>query len=66
MWEGAGEPPLEIAAPSAADLFAELERRLASANVLRVLDPEWLAEPELRREVEARLEAFRARGGRVA
>lgn len=64
-WEEPGEPPLEVAERGAADLFAELDRRLASTDVLELIDREWLQPPDLRREIEARLVAFRARGGRI-
>jgi len=61
----AGEPPTRIAAETAADLLEELDRRLAGADVVRVADREWLQEDELRRRVDAALEAFERRGGRV-
>ena len=62
-WEG--EPPTEIETPTAGELFDELDRELSNADVLTVLDRDWLAVGEFRREVEARVEAFRHRGGRV-
>jgi hypothetical protein len=61
----AGEPPTRIAAETTADLFEELDRRLANADVVRVVDREWLQEDELRRRVDAALAAFERRGGRV-
>jgi hypothetical protein len=61
----AGEPPARIAAEAAADLFESLERRLATADVVRVAGREWLQEDELRRGVDAALEAFERRGGRI-
>jgi hypothetical protein len=63
--EWGGEPPLEVALPTVADLLAELARELAAVEVLRVTGREWLAQPDFRRDVEARIEAFRRRGGRV-
>jgi hypothetical protein len=60
-----GEPPTAIAVPTTVELFADLERRLTDADVLRVLGREWLAGGDFRREVEARIEAFRRQGGRV-
>lgn len=63
--EGEGEPPLDVVAPTRAELLAELERSLAGVQVVRVGGREWLASGDFRREVEARLEAFRRRGGRV-
>jgi len=54
-----------FATPPAAALFAELERRLADADELRVLESSWLGDGEFAREVAARVEAFGARGGTV-
>jgi hypothetical protein len=63
MW--GGEPPLDVTVPTPEQLFAELERRLAGVDVLRVKGREWLVPGDFRREVESRIEAFRRRGGRV-
>jgi len=63
LWSG--EPPTRIETESVADLFDQLERSFARVDVLRVLDPEWLGAGDLRSHVEARIEAFRRRGGRV-
>ncbi len=62
-WDG--EPPTEIDTPTAGELFAELDRELSNADVLRVLDRDWLAGREFRRAVEARVDTFRRRGGRI-
>ena len=62
-WEG--EPPLKIETPTTRELFAALERELAGADVLRVREADWLSSEEFGREVEAHVEAFRRRGGRV-
>ena len=62
-WDG--EPPTEIEKQTVGELFEELDRELSNADVLRVLDRDWLAAGEFRVEVEARVEAFRRRGGRV-
>jgi hypothetical protein len=62
-WDG--EPPLDVVVPTTDQLMAELDARLASADVLRVSGREWLASDDFRREVESRIEAFRRRGGRV-
>jgi len=62
-WDG--EPPLDVVVPTAEQLFEELERRLRGVQVLRVTGREWLASDDFRSEVEARIEAFRRRGGRV-
>ena len=61
----AGEPPTRVAAETREELLAELGRRLRDADVLRVTGAEWLQEPELRREVESRVESFRSSGRRV-
>jgi len=60
-----GEPPTEIVTPTTEDLFGALERALAEADVLRLRGRDWLSDRDFRREVEARVEAFRAGGGRV-
>lgn len=60
-----GEPPTRIAAETTDDLFAELDRQLATADVLRIADEAWLQAPELRERVEVGLRAFERRGGRV-
>jgi hypothetical protein len=62
-WEG--EPPTEIVTITTTELLAELERELARADVLRVLDRDWLSDRDFRRDVESRIESFRDRGGRV-
>ena len=48
-------------------LFEDLERELAGADVLRVLDRQWLsgADDELRRGLGSLIDRFRARGGEV-
>ena len=62
-WEG--EPPLEMVTPTTDDLLRELDEELASADVLHVLDRDWLVAGAFRGAVEARIDAFRRRGGRV-
>ena len=54
-----------FATPPADALFAELERRLADADELRVLETDWLGGGAFAREVAACVEAFDARGGTV-
>ncbi len=63
-WFG-GEPPTVIREPTSEELFRDLERELSDADVVRVLDSDWLVSEEFRHEVEALLASFRARGGRV-
>lgn len=63
---GVGVSPMGFEAPAPDALFAELERRLAGADELRILDSGWLGRGAFAREIGARVEAFRARGGVVA
>lgn len=60
-----GEPQPRITAASPRELFDGLRRDLAGADVLRVVGQQWLADADLRREVDALVTAFRAHGGRV-
>ena len=60
-----GEPPAVFTARTTQQLFQNLDRDLRDVEVLRVVDSQWLACEELRREFEALLASFRARGGRV-
>ena len=46
-------------------LLRQVEEDLKNADVLRVLEAEWLASTGLGDQVEPLLAAFRARGGRV-
>lgn len=62
-WDG--EPPTEFVTMTADDLLAELERELVEADVLRLDGRDWLADMDFRADVQTRVEAFRARGGRV-
>ncbi len=62
-WDG--EPPTDIEERTCEELFQDLDRELRGADVLRVLDRNWLVGEELKQEVDALLATFRARGGRV-
>ena len=62
-WDG--EPRTEIETPTVQDLLDELDRELSDARALRILNRHWLAHEGFRRAVEARVEAFRRRGGTV-
>lgn len=62
---GPGEPDAVIHADGPPAIVAALAAELDGADVLRVCDREWLADPDLRREVERLMAAFTARGGRV-
>ena len=47
------------------ELFDGLDRELREADVLRVVDTEWLGVDAFRQDVEVLFAAFRRRGGRV-
>jgi hypothetical protein len=59
------EPPTAFTVRTPGELFGEVARQLQGADVLRLVDTEWLALDEFRRDVESVLDAFRDRGGRV-
>jgi hypothetical protein len=59
-----GEPPAVYATRTAAEVLAELEHELRSADVLRIVVSRWLS-GELRAEFDRIARDFRARGGRV-
>ncbi len=60
-----GEPEPQYHLPGTQELFDALRRDLAGADVLRVVDPHWLADAELRQAVDGLVAAFRAAGGHV-
>ncbi len=62
-----GEPPAAFDGRTTEQLFANLERDLDGAELLRVTGHRWLSEgdEELQREFNKLLSSFRARGGRV-
>ena len=65
-WEpGMGEPPAVIHRRSAEDLVESLERDLRGAQILRLLEPEWLDNMPGASRIQAAIAAFRARGGIV-
>jgi hypothetical protein len=61
------EPPTAFAARTTEQLFENLRRDLVGIDRVRVVGPQWLsgADEELKREFDALLDSFRARGGRV-
>lgn len=61
-----GQSPTGFATLSPEALLAALERELDQADELRVLERDWLGHGALAREVGARIEAFRRRGGKIA
>lgn len=60
-----GEPEASFDVDGADDLFVNLRAALAGADVLRVVDPRWLTDPELKAHVEGLVADVRASGGRV-
>ena len=62
-WEG--EPAAVLSRRTPADLIQELEGDLSRADVLRIVDRQWLASEEIGQHVEALVVAFRERGGLV-
>lgn len=62
---GPGSASMGLVTPTPDELFAELDRQLAEADELRVLERDWLDRGVFGHEVGERLEAFRRHGGRV-
>ena len=62
---GDAEPPTAFAVRTPRELLGEVARQLQGVDVLRLVDTEWLAFDEFRRDVERVLDVFRSRGGRV-
>lgn len=60
-----GEPEASFDVGSAHDLFVNLRAAIAGADVLRVVDPHWLTDPELKARVDELVVEVRAAGGRV-
>jgi hypothetical protein len=60
-----GEPPLVVARRSADEIIAAFETELADAQVLRLIEPEWLDSMPGAERLNAVLDAFRQRGGRI-
>ncbi|MCH7892783.1 MAG: hypothetical protein IH921_14910 [Gemmatimonadetes bacterium] len=62
-----GEPPTAFEERTTEQLFANLERDLDGADLLRVTGHRWLSEgdEELRREFNRLISSFRDGGGRV-
>ena len=61
----AGEPAASHDYVSIDAVVTEVEGRLREADVVRLIDDEWMASTELRQRVDPLLSAFRARGGSV-
>ena len=64
--EEPGEPPACLSLETRGELLRQLDASLAGAQVVRLIQPEWLAHEDLKREVNTRIAEFRRRGGRVS
>jgi len=60
-----GEPPAVFRRRSVADLVESLERDLNDAQVLRLIEPEWLDNMAGASRIQSAISAFRTRGGVV-
>jgi hypothetical protein len=60
-----GEPPARLARRTPEEVLGLVERELASADVLRLFEPEWLDQLQGIERFEAMLHSFRGRGGRI-
>lgn len=66
QWEPwMGEPPAAIDRPSVDEILSAFEHDLQDAQVLQLLDVEWLANLPDASRVQTTIAAFRARGGRL-
>jgi hypothetical protein len=63
--EGESERARVFSAASTRELFDGLSRDLEGADVVRLVDPSWLNQQDLRAELEPVLAMFRASGGIV-
>ena len=62
---GMGEPPAAFHRRSVEDMVESLEQDLADAQILRLVEPEWLDNMAGAFRVQSVIAAFRARGGVV-
>ena len=60
-----GEPPASMDSLDLDELFGDLESDLTDADILQVLDRDWLVSGEFRKRFDTLLASFRARGGQV-
>ncbi len=60
-----GEPPAAFDRRTAEQLFDEIDRELAGADVLRITGAAWLASGALGGRLDPIVDRFRAHGGRV-
>ena len=60
-----GEPPAVIHRRSFEDMVESLDQDLADAQILRLVEPEWLDNMAGASRVQSVIAAFRARGGVV-
>ena len=59
------EPPAAWNPRTEAEIFDGLATELRGADVLRLVDRQWIQEGEMSRRLDRLLETFRAGGGRV-
>lgn len=63
-WDG--DEPLRVLSESPIEeLFQGLEHDLGAVDVVRVIDPRWLASKDLKERLDVILDRFRGRGGEV-
>jgi len=59
------EPPAVWGRHTAAEIFDGLAAELDGADVLRLVDRQWIKEGEMSERLDRLLDTFKARGGRV-
>ena len=62
-WDG--EPPTQVAVATTEEVLGALDKELVGVDVLRMIESDWLTDPDFGRALRSRVEAFRRRGGRV-
>lgn len=60
------EPAAALERRTAAQIFEEIAFGLSEADVLKLVDREWIRDPVVSARLEALIADFTARGGRVA
>ena len=60
-----GEPPRNVKEQTTEELFRDLDGDLRDADIVRLVDTRWLASEDFGQHIEAVLDRFRARGGKV-
>ena len=62
----ANEPAAVLEQRTAAQIFEEIAFGLSEADVLKLVDREWIRDPEMNARLETLIADFTGRGGRVA